>query len=108
MVDVDGRSFLDMSMGFGAMLAGHLNPVVVEEITQSLSEGMLFVAPSPISRDAAERLCKRFAVDKIRFCNSGTEATMYAVRLARAFSGKNGVVKVEGGSTDPSTRSWCR
>ena len=104
MTDVDGRKLLDMSMGFGAMLAGHLNPVVVEEIKNSLSEGMLFVTPSPISRDAAERICKRFAIDQVRFANSGTEATMYAVRLARSFSGKSGVVKLEGGyhgSFDP-------
>ena len=104
MTDVDGRKLLDMSMGFGAMLAGHLNPVVVEEIKNSLSEGMLFVTPSPISRDAAERICKRFAIDQVRFTNSGTEATMYAVRLARSFTGKSGVVKLEGGyhgSFDP-------
>ena len=104
MTDVDGRKLLDMSMGFGAMLAGHLNPDVVEEIKNSLSEGMLFVTPSPISRDAAERICKRFAIDQVRFANSGTEATMYAVRLARSYSGKNGVVKLEGGyhgSFDP-------
>jgi glutamate-1-semialdehyde 2,1-aminomutase len=104
MIDVDGRKLLDMSMGFGAMLAGHLNPVVVEEIKSSLSEGMLFVTPSPISRDAAERTCKRFAIDQVRFVNSGTEATMYAVRLARSYTGKSGVVKVEGGyhgSFDP-------
>lgn len=97
MTDVDGRKLLDLSMGFGAMLAGHLNPTVIEEIKTSLEEGMLFVTPSPISRDAAQRLCKRFAIDQIRFTNSGTESTMYAVRLARAYSGKLGVVKLEGG-----------
>ena len=104
MTDVDGRRLLDLSMGFGAMLAGHLNPVVVAEIEASLKEGMLFVTPSPISRDAGERICKRFSIDQVRFANSGTEATMYATRLARAYSGKNGVVKIEGGyhgSFDP-------
>jgi len=97
MVDMDGRDVLDMSMGFGAMLAGHLNPVVVNEIKESLEVGMLFVTPSPISRDAAERICKRFNLDRVRFTNSGTESTMYAVRTARAYTGKEGVVKVEGG-----------
>jgi glutamate-1-semialdehyde 2,1-aminomutase len=108
MVDMDGRDVLDMSMGFGAMLAGHLNPVVVNEIKESLEVGMLFVTPSPISRDAAERICKRFAIERVRFTNSGTESTMYAIRTARAFTGKNGVVKVEGGyhgSYDPLTVS---
>ena len=108
MTDVDGRKLLDLSMGFGAMLAGHLNPEVVSEVKKSLEEGMLFVTPSPISRDAASRLCKRFGIEQIRFANSGTEATMYAVRTAKAFTGKNAMVKLEGGyhgSYDPMTVS---
>jgi len=108
MTDVDGRRLLDLSMGFGAMLAGHLNPVVVEEATNALHTGTLFVTPSPISRDAAERMCKRFGIDQIRFANSGTEATMYASRLAKAYTGRDGLVKLEGGyhgSYDPMTVS---
>lgn len=104
MKDVDGRSMLDLSMGFGAMLVGHLNPAVTSEIQATMDIGTLFVTPSPIARDASERLCKRFKIDLIRFTNSGTESTMYAVRTARAFTGKNAVVKVEGGyhgSYDP-------
>jgi glutamate-1-semialdehyde 2,1-aminomutase len=108
MVDMDDRPVLDLSMGFGAMLAGHLNPVVVQEIKESLEVGTLFVTPSPISRDAAELICKRFNIDQVRFTNSGTESTMYAIRTARAFTGKTGLVKVEGGyhgSYDPLTVS---
>lgn len=104
MTDVDGRQLLDLSMGFGAMLAGHLNPIVIEEIQTSLSQGMLFVTPSPISTDAAERICKRFGIDQVRFTNSGTESTMYAVRVARSATEKMGILKVEGGyhgSYDP-------
>ena len=104
MTDVDGRKMLDLSMGFGSMLVGHLNQEVMHEIEQMLSVGTLYTAPSPISREAAERLCKRFGIDQIRFTNSGTESTMYAVRTARAYTGKEGVVKVEGGyhgSGDP-------
>lgn len=104
MTDVDGRKLLDLSMGFGAMLAGHLNPIVVEEIQTSLRQGMLFVTPSPTSTDAAERICKRFGIDQVRFTNSGTESTMYAVRVARAATEKMGILKVEGGyhgSYDP-------
>ena len=97
MTDVDGRKMLDLSMGFGAMLAGHLNPVVQEEIRKALDEGMLFVMPSPISRDAAERICKRFNIDQVRFANSGTEAVMYAIRTARAYTGRDAIVKIEGG-----------
>ena len=104
MTDVDGRQLLDLSMGFGAMLAGHLNPAVVEEVKASLDTGMLFVTPSPISTDAAERICRRFGIDQVRFTNSGTESTMYAVRVARSATGKRDIVKVEGGyhgSYDP-------
>jgi len=97
MTDVDGRKMLDLSMGFGSMLVGHLNPEVVSEVRASLDVGTLYTSPSPISRDAAERLCRRFGIDQIRFTNSGTESTMYAVRTARAYTGKEGVVKVEGG-----------
>ncbi len=104
MTDVDGRQLLDLSMGFGAMFAGHLNPTVIEEIESSLSTGMLFVTPSPISTDAAERICKRFEIDQVRFTNSGTESTMYAVRVARSATDKMGILKIEGGyhgSYDP-------
>ena len=104
MTDVDGRKLLDLSMGFGAMLAGHLNPIVVEEIESSLKKGMLFVTPSPTSTDAAERICKRFGIDQVRFTNSGTESTMYAVRVARSATDKMGILKIEGGyhgSYDP-------
>jgi glutamate-1-semialdehyde 2,1-aminomutase len=104
MTDVDGRELLDLSMGFGAMLAGHLNPVVVQEAKAALDTGMLFVTPSPSSTDAAERICRRFGIDQVRFTNSGTESTMYAVRVARSASGKSDIVKIEGGyhgSYDP-------
>jgi glutamate-1-semialdehyde 2,1-aminomutase len=104
MTDVDGRQLLDLSMGFGAMFAGHLNPIVIEEIQSSLTTGMLFVTPSPISTDAAQMICNRFKIDQVRFTNSGTESTMYAVRVARSASDKMGILKVEGGyhgSYDP-------
>ncbi len=104
MTDVDGRQLLDLSMGFGAMLAGHLNPVVIEEVQAQMQQGMLFVTPSPTSTDAAERICKRFGIDQVRFTNSGTESTMYAVRVARSATNKLGILKVEGGyhgSYDP-------
>ena len=75
--DVDGRRVLDMSMGFGAMLVGHLNPVVVEHVTRALQNtGTLFVTPAPISTEAAERVQRRFGLDLVRFTNSGTESTM--------------------------------
>lgn len=96
--DVDGRQLLDMSMGFGGMLVGHRHPHVMEALRETLDHtGTLFVTPSPLARDAAERLCRRFGLDMVRFTNSGTESTMYALRVARAHTGRMGVVKVEGG-----------
>ena len=97
MRDIDNNRYLDLSMGFGAMLVGHLNPVVTAEVAKSLSTGTLFVTPSPSSSHAAKSLCSRFGIDQVRFANSGTEATMYAVRLAKTFTGRDEVLKIEGG-----------
>jgi len=96
--DVDGRKLLDLSMGFGAMLVGHLNPKVVRAVRKALRQtGTLFVTPSTISTEAAERYKKRFGLDMLRFTNSGTESTMYAIRTARAVTRRKAIVKVEGG-----------
>ena len=98
LTDVDGRQLLDLSMGFGAMLVGHLNPVVVERVQEALTNvGTLFVTPSPTATEIAERFQQRFGLDMLRFTNSGTESLMYAVRAARAFTGRKAIVKIEGG-----------
>ena len=97
LTDVDGRKLLDLSMGFGAMLAGHLNPTVVAGVTKALETGTLFVTPSPSATEAAERFKARFGLDQIRFTNSGTESTMYALRTARAFTRRKAIIKIEGG-----------
>ena len=97
LTDVDGRKLLDLSMGFGAMLVGHLNPTVVAAVTKAMETGTLFVTPSPTASEMAERFCRRFDLGMIRFANSGTEATMYAVRAARAFTGRKAIIKIEGG-----------
>lgn len=97
LTDVDGRRLLDLSMGFGAMLVGHLNPAIVDAVTKALETGTLFVTPSPSATEVAERFQRRFGLDQVRFANSGTEATMYAVRTARAFTGRKAIIKIEGG-----------
>ncbi|QKE84133.1 aminotransferase class III-fold pyridoxal phosphate-dependent enzyme [Arthrobacter sp. NEB 688] len=98
LTDVDGRRMLDLSMGFGAMLVGHLNPTVVEHVQRALTDtGTLFVTPSPQATEMSERFCERFGLDMVRFTNSGTESLMYAIRAARAFTGRKAVVKIEGG-----------
>jgi glutamate-1-semialdehyde 2,1-aminomutase len=96
--DVDGRKFLDLSMGFGAMLVGHLNPTVVKYVKRALKNtGTLFVTPSPSATEAAEKFKKRFGIDMLRFTNSGTESLMYAIRTARAVTKKRAIIKLEGG-----------
>jgi len=98
LTDVDGRQLLDLSMGFGAMLVGHLNPVVVEHVERALRDtGTLFVTPSPQATEMSERFCQRFSLDMIRFTNSGTESLMYAIRVARAYTRRKAIVKIEGG-----------
>jgi glutamate-1-semialdehyde 2,1-aminomutase len=96
--DVDGRKLLDLSMGFGAMLVGHLNKDVMRAVKKAMrSVGTLFVTPGPLATEAAERFQKRFNLDMLRFTNSGTESTMYAIRAARAATGKKAIIKIEGG-----------
>jgi glutamate-1-semialdehyde 2,1-aminomutase len=96
--DVDGRRLLDMSMGFGAMMVGHLHPVVVDHVRHALdSVGTLFVTPSPTATEVAELFQDRFQLDMLRFTQSGTESVMYAIRVARAYTGRKAVIKVEGG-----------
>ena len=98
LTDVDGNRLLDLSMGFGAMLVGHLNPVVVDAVKHALDEiGTLFVTPSSQATDMAERFKTRFGLDMLRFTNSGTESLMYAIRSARAFTGRKAIIKIEGG-----------
>jgi glutamate-1-semialdehyde 2,1-aminomutase len=94
---IDGYEMLDLSMGFGSMQVGHNNPFVVASLSKQLSKGTLYVMPTVEGTLAAELLCKRFGVDQMRFVNSGTEALIYSIRVAKSYTGKNGVIKIEGG-----------
>ncbi len=95
--DIDGNQYIDFNMGYGALFVGHLHPLVVAAVTRQLEEGTLFVTPCESNADVAENLAARFGLPSWRFTNSGTEATMDAIRVARAFTGRNKLVKVEGG-----------
>ena len=97
MEDVDGNLYIDYDMGFGALFSGHVNPAVREAIEAQLDNGTLFVTPCETNADVAELLAARFGLPMWRFTNSGTEATMDAIRVARGITGRDKIVKVEGG-----------
>jgi len=94
--DVDGNEYLDFHGGFGVGIAGHAHPKIVEAVTHAVNNGTHFAAPTPTTVALAEEICRRFELDKVRFANSGTEATMDAIRVARAATGRDVLVKIEG------------
>ncbi len=97
MVDVDGHEYVDYDMGFGALFAGHVNPVVRRAVQAQLDDGTLYVTPCELDAEVAELLAERFRQPMWRFTNSGTEATMDAIRVAKGATGRDKIVKVEGG-----------
>jgi glutamate-1-semialdehyde 2,1-aminomutase len=94
--DLDGNEYSDFHNGFGVMVVGHAHPVVARAIADTASRGTHFAAPNQSAVRVAEELSRRFRLPKVRFSNSGTEATLDAIRLARAYSGRDAIVKVEG------------
>ncbi len=95
-IDLDGNVYTDYHNGFGVMVVGHAHPVIVEAIANAASKGTHFAAPNQAAVRVATELSRRFRLPKVRFSNSGTEATLDAVRLSRAFTGKDALIKVEG------------
>jgi glutamate-1-semialdehyde 2,1-aminomutase len=96
MWDVDGREYTDFSMTFGALMVGHAHPVMVEALAKAAGEGTLYGMPHDREIRAAELIGERFALDQVRFTNSGSESTMHALRVARAFTGRDKILKFEG------------
>lgn len=95
--DHDGNKYSDFHMAFGSLLVGHAHPLVTEALRKQIGNGLLYSLPCPDTVYVAEELVRRFApLELVRFCNSGTEATMEAVRLARAFKKRDKIVKIEG------------
>jgi glutamate-1-semialdehyde 2,1-aminomutase len=95
--DIDGNQYTDFMMSFGALIQGHAHPAIVEAVYQAMAEGSHFAAATPAELEAAERFCRMVpSAEAVRFTNSGTEATMLALRLARGFTGRNKFLKFEG------------
>ncbi len=94
--DLDGNEYIDHNLTFGALMAGHCHPAVMKAVEKRLSTGTMFGMPHDMEWELAEEICTRFPVEMCRFGNSGTEATMHAIRLARAATGRDKIVKFEG------------
>ncbi len=94
--DQDGTEYLDYHGGFGAMVTGHAHPRIVEAIHEAASRGTHFAVTTESAVAYGEEICRRFNLEMIRFANSGTEATMDAIRVARAATGRDVICKIEG------------
>ena len=116
LTDADGNTYLDVHNNYTSLIHGHAHPQVVKEVAAVLSKGVIRGAPTSTIIRHAEMLRKRVeSLELLRYCNSGTEATMFAIRCARAFSGKEIIIKMDGGyhgthdmveinvSSDPTT-----
>lgn len=102
--DVDGNMYLDFNMAFGALGVGHAHPILVEEMRKVIENGTIYGFESEASVKTAKVLTERFGYERVRFATTGLEATMLAVRLARAFTGRKKILKFEGcfhGSHEP-------
>ena len=96
--DEDGREYVDYLIGSGPMLLGHGHPEVLEAVAAQLRRGMTFFANNTAGVELAEEICRAVpCAEQVRFLASGGEADMYAIRLARAFTGRDNIVKFEGG-----------
>jgi glutamate-1-semialdehyde 2,1-aminomutase len=94
--DLDGNEYIDHNLCFGALMAGHCHPAVVRAVAERLERGTMFGMPHSLEFELAEEICSRFPLEQVRFGNSGTEATMHAIRLARGFTGRDRIIKMEG------------
>lgn len=96
LVDVDGNEYVDLVCSWGPMILGHAHPAVVEAVQKTVEKGLSFGAPTALETQLAEHIISRTSVEEVRLVNSGTEATMSAVRLARGFTGRAKIIKFAG------------
>ena len=97
LVDVDGNRYIDYVLSWGPLILGHAHPQVVAALQAAAAKGTSYGAPSPLENELARQVIKLMPnIEMIRFVNSGTEATMSALRLARAYTGRSKIIKFEG------------
>ncbi len=95
--DVDGNEYIDYVLSWGPMILGHCHPEVTRALKDAVSKGTSYGAPTPLELELAELILKAYpSMDKVRMVNSGTEATMSAIRVARGFTKRNKIIKFEG------------
>ena len=95
--DTEGRRYIDYVGSWGPMLAGHSHPRILEAVLKTAADGLSFGAPTELETRLAERICRLVpSIELVRMVNSGTEAVMSAVRLARGYTGRDKIVKFEG------------
>src|SRR6266536_6354608 len=94
--DADGRRYVDLVCSWGPLIHGHAHPEVVAAVTAAAAKGTSFGTPTPGEVDLAEEIVARTPVESVRLVNSGTEATMSAIRLARGYTGRTKVIKFAG------------
>ena len=96
--DESGNEYIDYLLGSGPMLVGHAHPDVTAAVTEQVAKGSTFFANNALGIELAEKICEAMAcAEKVRFVSSGTEATFYAMRAARAYRGRDKILKFEGG-----------
>jgi len=97
LIDADGKRYIDYVCSWGPLILGHGHPEVLDALTEQLQRGLSFGAPTEMEVELAELVCRLVpSLDMVRMVNSGTEATMSAIRLARAHTGRDKIVKFEG------------
>ena len=95
--DVDGNEYVDYVLSWGPMIAGHSHPSVLRALESAIKKGTSFGAPTPLEVELAQRVIAVYpSIEKIRMVNSGTEATMSAIRVARGYTGRDKIIKFEG------------
>ena len=94
--DVDGNEYIDLAMGFGALLFGHSPSFVIEALDEQIKRGIQLGGSSPLAAKAAKVICELTGAERVSFCNSGTEAVMSALRLARTVTGRTKIAVFEG------------
>src|SRR5207244_12921488 len=108
--DADGTEYIDFCMAFGALVAGHSHPVLAKAMRERVSNGTIFGFESVDAGPLADHICRRFRLDRLKFSMTGLDATLFAVRLARAVTGRRRLRKRSGARRvrgRRSTAAWC-